>query len=75
MFECRRRAILQSFLEAHFVYLYLVHSLELSLALSLFPILSYVLDRSGPSLCLSHVCYLFTCYLSFITCVRYSHVN
>ena len=49
-FECRRRAMLQSFLEAHFVYLCLVRSLELSLALSLSPILSYVLDRSGPLL-------------------------
>ena len=70
--------LLQSFLEAHFVYLCLVRSLELSLALSLSPILSYVLDRSGPLLWLSHVHdvrYLFTCYLPFIICLRYSHVN
>ena len=34
MFECRRRAMLQSFLEAHFVYLCLVHSLSLPFSLT-----------------------------------------
>ena len=75
MFECRRRAMLQLFLEAHFVYLYLVHFLELFFALPLSSILSHALDRSGLPPCSSHVCCLFTCYLPFITCIQYSHVN
>ena len=57
--------VLQSFLKAHFVYHYLVYSLELSWTLTPSPILFWVLDHSGLPLCLSHVRYLFTCYLPF----------
>ena len=51
--------LLQSFLEAHFVYLCLVRSLELSLALFPSPVLSYVLECSGLRLCLSDVYIIF----------------
>ena len=79
--------MLQLFLEAHFVYLYLVHSLELSLALFLSPILSYTLDRSGLSFYVyrmyairfSHATYLLShAYdihmLTDFTCLSLSHV-
>ena len=55
--------LLQPFYETHFVYLYLVHSLELS----------YFLDYSGPQLCYHMYTFLFS-YLPFITCIQYSHV-
>ena len=72
---CMRRAMLQLFLEAHFVYLCLVRSLELSFALPPSPIL-FAFSIAPDSTYVYHMyALLFTCYLPFITYLQYSHVN